>query len=240
MVRLFSPTRASALSRSAAGPRRRFLPDPGVTVVGDDDRRLTLTMLVYLAFLFLYPRIDLTRAALVRLSLRKALRKDQATKTHQRPTAANGRGPSHVQSSSRRSGSGSLAMVAAMRRAMPSLSIPERLTFAAWSLLIASWRRLAMVRLIVLEVTTSCGGASSSTASTRSSLASDRAVSEREIERRLALRGLETKARGHGVLEYERDFDTPVLLGRLRWHEIPLPTLPGRSSKPRVVHLPRS
>jgi hypothetical protein len=38
MVRLFSPTRASALSRSAAGPCRRFLPDPGVHVVGDEDR----------------------------------------------------------------------------------------------------------------------------------------------------------------------------------------------------------
>jgi hypothetical protein len=36
MVRLFSPTRASALSRSAAGPCRRFLPDPGVHV--DEDR----------------------------------------------------------------------------------------------------------------------------------------------------------------------------------------------------------
>jgi hypothetical protein len=38
MVRLFSPTRASALSRSAAGPCRRFVPDPGVNVVGDEDR----------------------------------------------------------------------------------------------------------------------------------------------------------------------------------------------------------
>jgi hypothetical protein len=38
MVRLFSPTRASALSRSAAGPCRHFVPDPGVNVVGDEDR----------------------------------------------------------------------------------------------------------------------------------------------------------------------------------------------------------
>jgi hypothetical protein len=38
MVRLFSPTRASALSRSAAGPCRRFVPDPGVNVVGDEER----------------------------------------------------------------------------------------------------------------------------------------------------------------------------------------------------------
>jgi hypothetical protein len=41
MVRLFSPTRASALSLSAAGPCRRFLPDPGVNVVGDEDRDAT-------------------------------------------------------------------------------------------------------------------------------------------------------------------------------------------------------